>query len=68
MKDQYKIIRILNYLKIVKIESYMESGKPITNGANPYNPLTYLLAIPLILLGGLVGFFEGIVETFYNIF
>ena len=51
------IIKVLSFLKVVKTEGCHSNGIPITAGANKYNPLSYIIALPIILFVAFLFFF-----------
>ena len=63
-----KIIKVLSFLKVVKTEGYYSDGTPITTGANKYNPLSYIIGFPLLLLIAFSYFFKGLKEGWNAIF
>ena len=63
-----KIIKVLLFLKVVKTEGCYSNGTPITTGANKYNPLSYIIGLPLILLIAFSYFFKGLKEGWNTIF
>jgi hypothetical protein len=63
-----KIIKVLSFLKVVKTEGCYLNGTPITTGANKYNPLSYIIGLPLILLIAFSYFYKGLKEGWNAIF
>ena len=66
-KRQIRIIKILSFLKVIDV-TVRKNGFLETNGANKWNPLSWIIAIPLIIMGGAIGFYDEIIEYYRAIF
>jgi hypothetical protein len=63
-----KIIKLLVFLSIINTDGFDRNGTPTTTGANKYNPLSYIVGLPLILLIAFSYFLKGIKEGWDSIF
>ena len=68
IKMKTNIIKLLAFLKVVKVDGFTTGGTPMTVGANKCNPLSYIIGFPLILLIAITYFFKGIKEGWHAIF
>ena len=53
----------LVWMRVVKHEGKKRNGEYITTGANPWNPLSYIVVFVIAILSGVVGFFRDFLDT-----
>lgn len=59
---------ILLFLRVVRSEGNYSDGTPITNGVNPWNPLTYVVLLVLGLFCGTFRFIKSFIDVWTNAF